>query len=237
MQSLIDRVAGMFGFQRIEAPRNDESTGGLRSPAIAAHLRDESKFDWKRASAGTVSFSYNDGDTFHYAIGKDGWMPLSFAVFAMAGNRTDGQSLIASVISDSLWLDPSSERYTAWISDNEKTFHLLQNIEGVASANETEFSQSKHMSPAAVSYIFRQQWRQRFPSSGEDYLAISDAHAGYYEHPAIIDARKAVQAAYIHTLELARNWFDAHGFEVSNDQNHIRIDTYRPLFYVGEQSY
>jgi len=234
---MIDRIAGKLGFQRIERLEHNDAIESSIESKVPEYLSDEALFDWGRAFIGTFSFSYSDDDLYHFAVGRHGWMPLVIAAFSMAGNQTDGQSLMANAISGSLWLDPLSERYATWVSANEIVFNSLQDIEGIGSKNKSDISQFDNMSSSAVSYVFRQQWRQRYPSSGEDHLAISEAHASYYDKATIADARRAVDESYASTLGMVRRWFEVHGFEVSDDQQHIRIDAYKPLFYVAEQCY
>ncbi|MEW6343003.1 MAG: hypothetical protein AB1704_20270 [Pseudomonadota bacterium] len=246
-QSLLDRLFGHFGYERrrsdLPTVRQTEHAVSVRSPK-PAHRIAQARFDYARAELNSMSFSYHDDeDWFSYAVGKDNWMPLSIASMMLGEARMDAHRLIADYSRRTMWLDPESAEFSAWINANDAVFDRIATIERDPPVEATE-RQSQGwpekfslMGPHEVSYQYRLFWRRAHVDMSEDFLAVSDAHAEFCRLAEMRSVTVSLDALRESLTDLVEYWFEARGYAVDKDLHLVNVQGYEALFYSAEQGY
>jgi hypothetical protein len=208
--------------------------------ALDAHIRDEDKFDWNKAENSGVWYSYSEGDTFHFSVGKPDWTSLLVLMSGFAG-RARFDVIMKPLLQHALWLRPTDSRYQSWQFANNNIFIELADrlvVADLQSGNRLgPGTELLGMRLEALSYAYRHAWMRCKPMTGDDVLLMEGVNDAYWNSHAKADADAAATRALSYIEEIAWQWLASRGCEVDKDQRLVRVNGYQPLILVEEQSY
>jgi hypothetical protein len=81
----------------------------------ALHQLSADGFDYERATGDSLCFWHENGDDFHYALGRDGWAPLAVAGFCLTANR-QCRARLDDILRERTWVTP--EIVNSWREAN-----------------------------------------------------------------------------------------------------------------------
>lgn len=65
------------------------------------------------------------------------------------------------------------------------------------------------LSPTELSVMYRKAWKRFFAPVPEDFLAVSVAHATFYDMPEVQEMQVAVERVFAKVEVIARHWLQA----------------------------
>jgi hypothetical protein len=239
--SIIDVIAEKFGYSRSGVFGKSEAVGsGEVVASLPPHLKDGDGFEWPRAKRTGASYSYNDDDVFHYAVGKPDMIPVKVAATFLVGVNQISEEALKSEFSRKMWLSPGNRRFASWFSSNEKVMSAMLSKqmppirEPDQDVDHDDFGKRvfSQLPGGSVSYLFRKADMSANPDLGIELLGVSKEFNAYLKHDVISSAERTARAALDQTTQWTLQWFEAHGFEVDYGELLIRMDGYQPLFYM-----
>lgn len=243
MSTLLDHLARRLGYVRLPVPPAQpiSEPESDRTPPTPPHLKARGTFDYGRVKDQTdwASF-YDTDDGFHYAIGRDGWMPVLMAGFLLGHNRSDGLALFSTAISRRLWLPKEAAIHTSWIDANEEAIAWAQAIEVVSpeiydNSETFEPSMFSQFPASIVSMELRTMWRRCYPYQRETLLSTTHGHVLFSRLDMLQEAKRAPKAALAQLLTWTAEWFAARGIQVNHEQMLIQVPGYQPLFLFDSE--
>jgi hypothetical protein len=202
------------------------------------------RFNYSIAEYNKLVFWYadeNDENIFHYAIGKNDWVPIPFVVFLMAGCVTDGIDLLCSVVSDTLaGLNEDDPEFKEWLRVNDSLLTSYFNHDSLKvvnncqsfDINSDDFGElSFHLLKASVvSSEYKTIWRQCYPKRAECFYSVSDEYASYLESPIKTSVNKIVKEAMTQIDSWVVDWFKYRGFKINKTNNLIYLKDFSPFY-------
>lgn len=93
------------------------------------------------------------------------------------------------------------------------------------------------LSPTELSVMYRKAWEALLAPVPEDFLAVSVAHATFYDMPEVQEMQVAVERVFAKVEVIARHWLQAQGFTLDHDLGLVRMEGYQPLVLCGSYAY
>jgi hypothetical protein len=240
MRAIIDVMAARMGYHRAPQPHsgNVERATSEAHP-VPPHLAHQTSFDYARAVCGRDwVFFYEDEDSFMWAVGKHGWMPVTLASFVLGGAEYDGVSLFSTAVADRLWLETSTQSHSSWLLANRRALSQVAGVRRDESAGParagselTEANLFEGIDPAMISHELRTMWRRFHPKSSVTILATSEAHVSLLELPFMKSVGTSIDAALQQLMSYTATWLEARGFHIDYQDMLVKVDGYEPLFH------
>ncbi|AMR77949.1 hypothetical protein [Cupriavidus nantongensis] len=245
--SLIDRVLGRFGYEKSQVvkPAVQAVVDEVAEIAPLAHRASKASFDYAKAERSDMSFHYGcDEDTYHYAIGKDDWIPVSIAAMLLGKRLKEARQLIQVYADSQLWLRPESDVFLEWWETNAAPFERIATLDFDVPLYATDVplemdwpAKFSRMAPLEVSYQYRRCWKRVYVDMTEDFLAVSPVHADLGRLPALRDVETGLRNLLTTLDQFSMTWFEARGFKVDWELGLVQVEGYEALFYCSVQAY
>lgn len=254
---VIQFIGGRRGAEDAASPPLQPSEQPPSPPAPSdEHLKYAPYFDQAKARNAGDNFgmSHDVGeDAYVYSVGYAEWVPLSVAVMLLG---TSGKDALECVRSRTDKQQYSDKAFSDWVEVNRDVFNRLCNYQvdsklfDIDHATMTEADWAIHredacpwpmrfdtLGPAELSVLYRKAWRRFFAPVPEDFLAVSLAHATFYELAEVKEMKAAVDQVFTKVESIARLWLEAHGFTVDHDLGLVNVKGYQPLVLCGSYDY
>lgn len=218
------------------------------------HLRYAPYFEFAKAKAASDRFGMShdlDADVYVYSVGKADWAPLAVVVMMLGTSGKDALDCVRSRADDH---QDSRWAFSDWVDANQALFDRLRayqvntsfDIRAVTSEVELAIHQEEAcpwpmrfnaLGPAELSVMYRKAWKRFIAPVPEEFLAVSLAHATFYELPMVQQMHSAVEQVFTKVEYIARLWLQAQGFTVDSDWDLVRMEGYQPLVLFGSYEY
>jgi hypothetical protein len=218
------------------------------------HLRFAPYFELAKAKKANDRFGMThdlDGSAYVYSVGKTDWVPLAVAVMLLGSSSNDALDCVRGRTDKQ---QDSHEAFSDWVEANrgvfthfrayqaESRFDILNVTSEVDFAIHREEAspwpmQYDALSPTELSVMYRKAWKRFFAPVPEDFLAVSVAHATFYDMPEVQEMQVAVERVFAKVEVIARSWLQAQGFTLDHDLGLVRMEGYQPLVLCGSYAY
>jgi hypothetical protein len=240
INSTIAKVASFFGQKKIQNKIEPIDDGiEIEAHKIGKfHIADEGIFDYSLANCkNDWLFLYDNGDKFHFSVGKRDWMPISLAGILAGGNIVDGIGLYRNSIFDRLIIQ--DKILDSWINANKAAIQSINEIDKIKEyreENEKQFEREMflRLSGNELAFELKKMWRKANPHIEELYLSTTHERYLLTKHPVIKAAYDAPAMALKQLLEWTADWFESNGFSVNRTEMLVSVAGYEPLIHIEE---
>lgn len=218
------------------------------------HLRFAAFFEQDKAKIASDRFGMShdlNADSYVYSVGKADWAPLAVVVMMLG---TCGRDALDCVRSRADYHQDSGQAFSDWVDANQVLFDRLRafqvktsfDIRAVTSEVELAIHREEAcpwpmrfdaLGSAELSVMYRKAWKRFFAPVPEEFLAVSLAHATFYEMPVVQEMYSAVEQVFAKVEFIARLWLQVHGYTVDSDWDLVRMEGYQPLVLRGSYEY
>jgi hypothetical protein len=201
------------------------------------HRLSADAFDYGRATGDSLCFWHEDGDDFHYAVGREDWAPLAVAGFCLTSN-----------IRCSDWLDDSLQAHTFVTHEIIGSWRFANRdvLEGFGSRLDERISFPSRLHPTTgsaeqdtipfisvneMAELFAMSWKRAHLVSPFLFLGNSDPYVCLDRHHVLRSVRKANEYAIERVLAWLAIWLEARGLKVDRKSQLVHLSGYEPLYY------
>jgi hypothetical protein len=234
---MLDRVFRRFGYVPISTPSLVPHSEALplREPLHRLHV---DGFERSRASTDALCAWHEDGEGFHFAVGRDDWAPLAAAGFCL----TDNDECRA-------WLDEAL-RTRAWIAhDMLASWHdANRDVMRGFGARLDEHNAQRHAPSVAgsehevaplvkaneMAELFALTWKRYYLSSPFQRLGNSAAFNRLALHHTLRLAAQTNEHALERVLEWLALWLEARGLTVDRREHLVYMPGYQALYFRSD---
>lgn len=234
---MLEKILNVIGYAKRPVPTKNVGPDNFALPVPIApegHLTDAGSFEWSKATPKFTNwgFGYSDGDTYHFALGKDGWAPLYVVCATFLFEPLD---FIKEELNRGWFLDEHNPRLQSWHTANGVALAFFADQMGRGTSVTRADTDFTELLPSELGHMFEQLHLSAYPRTSGVELACSDAAAAFYDGPAMASLRKARGEAMGEFIKGALRWFQARGAEVDTVNNLVKVEGYQPLYLVEEQ--
>lgn len=236
---MLNRLFGVLGYVPASSLRivpEDAQQPAVEPPAL--HRLSIREFDYGRASADAQCHWHSDGGNFHYALGRDDWVPLAVAGFCLTSSRQclawldESLRLRTGVSQDVIdgWRRANQPVLQAYGSrlDQRVSFPSRQQDTGIVEMDTVPF-----IAVTEMAELFALAWQRAHLNSPFVFLGNSAPYVALGGHHVLRAVRDANEYALERTLEWLALWLEARGLTVDRRRHVVHMPGYQALYYRG----
>lgn len=180
-----------------------------------------------------------------YAVGMDGWMPLSLATMMLGVGPQYAVERLHRQMSRNLYVRDAI--FTHWEDANREAFARLYQFEPNMVPEDTpdwvtsleayekwEASLPKFMAPGELALEYLMTWDRRFGDAKLPlFMCNTQTYCDYRNRPEIRDMDEANSRAMAMVHEEARAWLTERGFLVDASRGLVNVPEYEAMYVAG----
>ncbi|MEX3969803.1 hypothetical protein [Paraburkholderia caribensis] len=232
---MLDHLLRKLGYVSTSSP-GLVPTSATRAPAL--HQLHAAGFSRGDAEVDALCAWHEDGDIFHYAIGRDDWAPLAVAGFCLSDND-ECRAWLDEALRARVWL--THDMLAAWHGANrpvlygcgvklEQSGPKLQALAGVGHEQEI----APLIRATEMAELFALTWKRHHLVSPFRKLGNSVAYNALGMHHTLRLASQTNEHALERVVEWLALWFEARGLKVDRVEKTVYLPGYQALFYRSD---
>lgn len=238
---MLDYLLRLLGYVPATSSRLVSDAPAAAETPLPAHRRAAASFNFRLAVCDELCFSYDDGeDRFSYAVGRDGWAPLTVAGLALVSGARCAEILEAAIM-NRLWADGATVR--AWSAANREAFEAIRELDDPApallarpmNADDFECDVIPRQSAVEMGSEFVRCWQRARVDYPVFFLANSPAQIALARHHTNTAATDAASYALERCAIWLAAWFESRGMPVDRERKLLKIEGYGALFYSASR--
>lgn len=205
----------------------------------AAHQLHADGFRRVDADVDALCAWHEDGEGFHYAIGRDDWVPLAVAGFCLSEND-ECRAWLDETLGARVWI--THDLLASWHGANRAVLYgfgvrLDENRPPLCSpapgaGHELEIAPL--ISATEMAELFALTWKRYHLASPFRKLGNSVAYNSLGFHHTLRLASQTNEHAIERVVEWLALWFEARGLKVDRKERTVYLPGYQALFYRSD---
>ena len=234
---MLDRLFRRLGYVPAAAMRllPDGAAQSLNSPLHQLHA---DGFDRRLADVDSLCAWHEDGEGFHYAIGRDDWAPLAVAGFCLSDNDECG-AWLDEALRARVWI--THDVLASWHGSNRAVLHGFGvKLDGdrpplrPAYASEHEQEIVPLVRATEMAELFALTWKRYHLASPFRKLGNSVAYNALGSHHTLRLASQTNEHALDRVVEWLALWLEARGLKVDHRDQTVYLPGYQALYFRSD---
>ncbi|NVI09135.1 hypothetical protein [Paraburkholderia youngii] len=204
----------------------------------ALHQLHADGFQWSNARADALCAWHEDGEGYHYAIGRENWAPLAVAGLSLIGNGQCRAWLDETV---QVRLGIGQDVLASWYSANRPVLDGLRasidactSPDAAASMSGAERDIAPLLKAGEIAELFALTWRRYHLASPFSRLGNSAPYNRLAVHHALRIAAQTNLHALERALEWLTLWLEARGMRVDREAQSVELPGYQALYFRSD---
>jgi len=232
---MLDHLLRKLGYVPTSSP-GLVPTSATRAPAL--HQLHAAGFRRGDAEVDALCAWHEDGDIFHYAIGRDDWAPLAVAGFCLSDND-ECRAWLDEALRTRTWIP--HDMLSSWHGANLKVMRGFgaRLVERSAQQHGASVWRSEHdVAPLVkadeMAELFAVTWRRYYQPSPFRRLGNSAAFNRLALHHTLRLAAQTNEHALERVLEWLALWLEARGLTVDRREQLVNMPGYQALYFRSD---
>ncbi|MGF6768596.1 hypothetical protein P3T18_001066 [Paraburkholderia sp. GAS199] len=237
---MLDRLFRKLGYVPASSMRLLPD-GAAKSPESPLHQLHADGFDRGRAEMDALCAWHKDGEGFHYAIGRDDWVPLAVAGFYLSEND-QCRAWLDEALRARVWVPHAA--LASWYAANRVALNGLgANVDrsmeaySAASAPGDERAVVPLVSASEMAELFALAWKRYHLVSPFRKLGNSPAYNMLGMHHSFRLASQTNEHVLDRVVEWLALWLESRGLKVDHQERTVFVPGYEALYFRSDAEY